>query len=180
MSLPISGTVDGGDADVRRPGVVLAMEGWTTPRLVYAYSSGSKSFADTGLQPKSPHEICRESQNRRRCWRRARMQDDGSAFDSLSQRHGDDYDVERIRRCLRRMASMGTRFGAVLRCDPAGPWLQRGGVAAFAHVRGGGERGEAWHVAGMKTTKQHTIDDFVGSAGYLIEHEVHVGVAPWD
>jgi len=60
------------------------------------------------------------------------------------------------------------------------PWLQRGGVAAFAHVRGGGERGEAWHVDGMKTTKQHTIDDFVASAGYLIEHKYtsapHLGI----
>jgi prolyl oligopeptidase len=49
------------------------------------------------------------------------------------------------------------------------PWLKRGGIIAFAHVRGGGERGEAWHLAGMKTTKQHTIDDFVACARYLID-----------
>jgi prolyl oligopeptidase len=49
------------------------------------------------------------------------------------------------------------------------PWLNRGGIFALAHVRGGGEKGEAWHLAGMKETKQHTIDDFVASAHYLIE-----------
>jgi prolyl oligopeptidase len=50
-------------------------------------------------------------------------------------------------------------------------WLERGGVIAFAHVRGGGEYGEEWYRAGYKLTKQHTIDDFIASAQYLIEHK---------
>lgn len=49
-------------------------------------------------------------------------------------------------------------------------WLERGGVIAFAHVRGGGEYGEEWYRAGYKLTKQHTVDDFIGSAQYLIDH----------
>ena len=50
------------------------------------------------------------------------------------------------------------------------PWLDRGGIYAVARVRGGGERGKAWHLAGMKTTKQHTIDDFVTCTRYLLGH----------
>jgi prolyl oligopeptidase len=50
-------------------------------------------------------------------------------------------------------------------------WLERGGVIAFAHVRGGGEYGEEWYRAGYKLTKQHTIDDFIGCAQYLIENK---------
>ncbi len=50
-------------------------------------------------------------------------------------------------------------------------WLERGGVIAFAHVRGGGEYGEEWYRAGYKLTKQHTIDDFIASAQYLIENK---------
>ncbi len=50
-------------------------------------------------------------------------------------------------------------------------WLEHGGVIAFAHVRGGGEYGEEWYRAGYKLTKQHTIDDFLASAQYLIEHK---------
>jgi prolyl oligopeptidase len=48
-------------------------------------------------------------------------------------------------------------------------WLERGGVLAFAHVRGGGEFGDDWHKAGQKLTKPNTWHDFVACAEYLIE-----------
>jgi len=50
-------------------------------------------------------------------------------------------------------------------------WLERGGVIALAHVRGGGEYGEEWYRAGYKLTKQHTMDDFIAGAQYLIENK---------
>ncbi len=49
-------------------------------------------------------------------------------------------------------------------------WLERGGILAIAHIRGGGEYGRAWHMAGQKTTKPNTWKDFIACAEYLIEN----------
>ncbi|MBV8817266.1 MAG: prolyl oligopeptidase family serine peptidase, partial [Acidobacteriaceae bacterium] len=49
-------------------------------------------------------------------------------------------------------------------------WLEEGGIYAYAHVRGGGELGEAWHQAGMNVHKINSISDFIACAEFLI-HE---------
>ena len=59
--------------------------------------------------------------------------------------------------------SLGPGFSAI-----RVSFLEQGGIYAQVTLRGGGEYGEEWHLAGTKMQKQNVFDDFIGAAEWLI------------
>ncbi|WP_299006053.1 prolyl oligopeptidase family serine peptidase [uncultured Caulobacter sp.] len=80
-------------------------------------------------------------------------------------------------------------FGITLSPDYLGPtvggkamalWLNRGGALVMPMIRGGGERGEAWHQAAIREKRQNSYDDFAAVTEDLIASGLtsprHIGV----
>lgn len=50
-------------------------------------------------------------------------------------------------------------------------FLEKGGVFAYAEIRGGGEKGKKWHLKGKGLNKMNTFNDFIDAAEFLIREK---------
>jgi prolyl oligopeptidase len=163
IALPFAGTVHGLSTDPRTPGVMFGMQGWVTAPRELAYDPAHGRATDTGLVPPSKSE--------------------SAEFDAHDE-FAVSYDGTRVpvsiiaKKGLKRDGSHPTivlGYGSYgVSMDPFyspawQAWLERGGVIAVSHMRGGGEYGDAWHRAGQKLTKINTKLDFIASAQHLID-----------
>ncbi len=166
VALPFQGNVGLAATDQRVPGTLLDMTGWTKAAKIYGYDPVKQSVTDTGLQPAGPfdnpsglesHEV------------KARSYDGTLVPLSIIYKTGLKLDGSNPT-LLEGYGAYGISEDPYF--DPRSlAWLERGGVFAVAHVRGGGEYGEDWHLAGKQLTKQNTWKDFIACAEYLIEQK---------
>ncbi len=162
VKLPIEGAIEEMFADPRLEGVVLRISGWTTSPRYYVYSPRSNTTKDTGLIPPSAVDFAAITSEEVK----AKAADGTEIPLSIIYSRGIKLDGSHPT-MLMGYGSYGISLDPVFR--PTGlAWLERGGVIAFAHVRGGGEYGEDWHLGGKKSTKMNTITDFIACAEYLV------------
>jgi prolyl oligopeptidase len=165
IKLPFDGAIQSLATNPTESGAWLELTSWTKSPLWYVLDAKTDKLTDTGLVPPSPVDYSKiESVEVK-----AKSADGTMVPLSIIHQRGIALDGSH--------PTWLTGYGAYgINYDPFfNPimlaFLERGGVYAVAHVRGGGEYGDDWHLGGQKLTKQHTIDDFIAGAQYLIEHK---------
>lgn len=167
ISLPIQASAliqKSPPADPRLPGTLLYLTSWTKAFKIYSYDPATNKATDTHLQPAGPY-------------------DDPSQLESTEVKVP-SYDGTLVPLSIaypRKLKLDGSNptllegyggYGVVLSpwFDPRMlAWYEKGGVYAICHVRGGGEFGEEWHLAGKGDTKPNTWQDFIACAQYLVD-----------
>jgi prolyl oligopeptidase len=153
------------------------MTSWTKAPKIYSYDPQTRQVTDTNLQPAGPH-------------------DDPTGLESIEVKVR-SYDGTLVPlsivhpKGLKMDGSNPTHlegYGAYGNPQTPGffppllAFYERGGVYAVCHVRGGGEYGEEWHLAGKGPTKPNTWKDFITCAQYLIDQKYtsppHLSGAP--
>jgi prolyl oligopeptidase len=159
VALPVQGAFAGAAADPLAPGALFGLQSWVVPARWYA-ATGTK-ISPLALAPK---------------W-----SDDYSAFvaEEVSAPAKDSVKIPLSIVHRRDLVKNGkhalwlTGYGAYgIPLSPGlsarfVPLMEDGGVYAVCHVRGGGEFGEDWHLAGFKATKPNTYRDLIACAEYL-------------
>ena len=163
VALPLDGSVGLSGTDQRVPGTLLELTSWTRARKIYAYDPSSKGVTDTKLQPVGKFDEPTDLESREL---KAKSYDGTLVPLSVVYKKGLKLDGKNPM-LLEGYGSYGITFDPYF--DPRMiAWYENGGVFAVAHVRGGGEYGEDWHLAGKLLTKPNTWKDFIAAAEYLI------------
>jgi prolyl oligopeptidase len=164
IKLPFDGAIQELIVNPTEPGAYVRMAGWTHSPLFYHYDPSRGTLADTKIIPLSPVDFSAITSEEVKV-----KAGDGTLVPlSIVYRRGLKMDGSHPT-LLHGYGSYGITYDPGF--DPTSlAWLERGGVLAVAHIRGGGEYGEDWHNAGRKSTKENTITDFIACAQYLIDH----------
>lgn len=165
IPLPFTGALDPAlFTDPRRPGVLFNTESGTHSPAWFEYDAVSRRVRDTGLQPPVPADFSGVTQVEVK----ARSADGALVPLSILYPKGMKLDGSHT--------TLVNGYGAYSIVNDLGfqpsllAWIERGGVYAVAHVRGGGELGESWYRAGYKRTKPNTWRDMIACGQYLIDH----------
>jgi prolyl oligopeptidase len=164
LTLPekfLSGRIVEASVDVE--GVMIETSAWTRAGLTYTYDPAKSTFTDTQLNPVGKYDHVpgyESSEVEVKSWDGVMvplsiLYKTGVKLDGSNPTYLTGYGAYGI---SRNVVYQPTWLA----------WLERGGVIAVAHVRGGGEFGEEWHLAGQKATKPNTWKDFIACAEYLI------------
>lgn len=161
LDMPQEGAISEFRGDAREEGVTFALEDWHSPKRHYRYTSSR------GLEALSLGDAGGSTSGKFTVTRIHAVSADGTEI-PVTVMHRDGLELDGARPTI--LQGYGA-YGVTYRPfhDPARiAWLEAGGVYAYAHVRGGGLRGAAWHAAGSGRNKVNGVRDFIAAAEALV------------
>ncbi len=162
IPLPFDGAIQEMTVNPVEAGIFVRLASWTKSSRYFHYGPKFQTLTDTKIIPPSPADFSAIASQE------VKVKASDGTLIPLSIIYRRDLKMDGSHpTLLHGYGSYGITYDPSF--DPTSlAWLERGGVIAIAHVRGGGENGEDWHNAGRKATKQNTITDFVACAEYLV------------
>ena len=168
IALPFDGWIETLATDPLRDGAMIDLQGWTQPGAFYAVDAKRK-LKETGVRTTSAADFS------------------GIIAEEVSVKSSDGSEVPLsiVRRADLALdgshAALLYGYGAygasqTPSFEPSRQaWLERGGVFAVCHVRGGGEKGFTWQVDGSHEKKLNGVHDFEACGEYLIQRGLTSG-----
>ena len=165
LALPLNGSASLMGSDPRVPGILFALTSWTNAGGLYSYDPTTKQVLDTKIEQFGAysHDDDIEAVN-------VKVKSYDGTLVPLSIVY-----PKRIKLDGSHPAVLGGygAYGIVSSSPGFDPtqiaWYEKGGILATCGVRGGGEYGEDWHLAGKGPTKPNTWRDFIACAEYLVD-----------
>jgi prolyl oligopeptidase len=164
LKLPFEGSVHLYSEDPRIAGALVMLSSWTRAPAIYWYDPAKDQISRTPLWPKGPFD----EPNDVVASDVTALGDDGTLV-PMTILH-----LKSVQRDGTHPALLiGYGSYSILISPVFNPiwrtWLDRGGVLAFAHVRGGGEYGGFWRFEGLKMGLANRFHDFITCAEYLVK-----------
>ena len=163
VPLPARGTFEFTCPDSRVPGVLIRTEDWNRGSQYYRYDVRRGKWINDRLQPKGKYDAPDDIEV---VEAEATSHDGARVPLSIVHRKGIRRDG-RNPTLLQGYAAYGATDEPSFE-QASLSWLQKGGVNAVCHARGGGAYGRAWYDAGKGATKANTWKDGIACAEWLI------------
>jgi prolyl oligopeptidase len=162
VSLPVNGTVAASCPDIHSNRCLVILSSWLQPPLVFEVDAATgdvrKSAFNGDVRYSELADLVAEE---------FEVPGHDGTMIPLSIIHRKDIKLDGSSACI--LEGYGAySISYTPRFSPRYSVANRGVVVAYAHVRGGGEKGEYWYRAGYKTTKPNTWKDFISVAEFLI------------
>ncbi len=162
LALPYAGWTPDFTAELDRDGVTFQIETWLRTGTYFTYDPKTKKLAPAGLASTTtldPGPFTSEEEEAKSA--------DGT-FVPLSI-------LSRTDRKAPQPAILFGYSGYGVSQNPGFGssrmmWVERGGVYAICHARGGGEKGRKWQDSGSREHKLAGVQDFIACGEYLVAH----------